>query len=374
MAIGVNTSLQRLMSKMQDKYGEDSVMFAGDMPRRAPVSSGSLALDFAIGFGGLPSDRLIEIAGKEGCGKSTLGIIAMRNFLDHQPDRGALILDTEHKLSADWVTQLIGEERMERVMLFWPDDAEQMLGMYTDAVKTGHFSYVLLDSVAAAQTRRSADDPEKPEYGGNAAIISRFARAASTLSQKYHVLTVAINQAREDLEGYRRLITPGGTALKHACVLRIQLKKGRDTVEEKIDGEKLAIGYTIYAKVVKNQLAPPGRTAMYWFFNVPTDQYGFGIDTLDEIYRLGVLTGIITSRGAYYQHPALPKGSVQGMKKLREAILADEALRDTLVSEIMARLAEHGSEVAPLSDPEAEIEERPGDIFLRGSEPEMAQE
>lgn len=364
-----STNIDKLISGVRERHGDSSIMMASDMPERPPISSGSLALDFAIGIGGLPGDRLVEIAGAESAGKTTLGILAMSNALDAQPDRNALILDTEHKLSAQWVEKLIGTDRMKRVALAWPDDAEQAVSIYSEVVRSGLVSFVLFDSIAASQTRRSSEDPEKPEYGGNALIITRFARLASTFSQKYHVLTVAINQIRADMDGYRRLITSGGHGLKHACVLRIQLKKGRDTVEETIDGEKFAIGHTVYAKVVKNQLAPPGRTAMYWFFNVPTEQYGFGVDTLDEVFRLGVLTGVIRTRAGHYYHDALPGGHVHGMKKLRERLSSDKALHDSLVSEILARLAEYGADVAPMTDPDDPIDDSGvGALFLQGGE------
>ena len=116
--------LMKLKDDLVEGFGAESVMMASDIPVRPRISSGSLALDFAIG-GGMPTDRIVEVAGAEGCGKTSLALLTMQQFLDAQPDRGALILDVEHKLSADWVEQLIGAERMKRVILAWPDTAEQ---------------------------------------------------------------------------------------------------------------------------------------------------------------------------------------------------------------------------------------------------------
>ena len=354
-------ALNKLKDDLVGKYGADSVMFTHEIPIRPVVSSGSLALDFATGIGGFPSDRVIEVAGQEGSGKSSLGLITMANFLDAQPDRGAIILDTEHKLTASWVEQLIGKERMERVILLWPDSMEQATDMYTKAVSSGEISFVMLDSIGGSPSQRvMTKSAEIGNIGGNALAVTRFAQLASIYSQKYHVLTFGVNQTREDLAGYHRMITPGGRAWKHACVLRIQLKRGQGKVEKKIDGEDIPIGYDVIAKISKNQLAPPGRTAFYWFFNVNTDgEHPFGIDQLDEIIRLGITTKVIRQGGAWYNHAALPDGKIQGREALIALVREDEALRQTLVSEIKVVLAEGSGEianlVAPMTNPEEDL-------------------
>lgn len=355
--------LTKLVTDLKDKFGDDSVMFANDIPLQPPISSGSLALDFAIGHGGFPSDRVIELAGEEGCGKTTLSLLAVTKFLDAQPDRGALIMDLEHKLSPDWVRTLVGDDRMERLIYVQPDHIEQATNVFRQAVTSGQICIAVLDSIGGAPTIRRNDNAEVASYGGNSQGVGEFGRTAAALSAKYRCLTIGINQTRADMEGYHRMNTPGGKAWKHAVILRIQLKRStRETVEQTINGEKITVGHAVYAKVVKNQLNAPGRTAMWWFYNVPTDEYGFGVDTLDEVVRLGILTRVIHQSGGWYTHPALPadkKGDhkVNGLSALKKVIYADEALKQTLVSEILTRLDDHASEVAPISDPDAPIEE-----------------
>ena len=353
-------ALTKLKDELATKYGADSVMFTNEIPVRPVVSSGSLALDFATGIGGFPSDRVIEVAGQEGSGKSSLGLITMANFLDAQPDRGAIILDTEHKLTASWVEQLVGKERMERVILLWPDSMEQATDMYVKAVSSGEISFVMLDSIGGSPSQRvMTKSAEIGNIGGNALAVTRFAQLASIYSQKYHCLCYGVNQTREDLAGYHRMITPGGRAWKHACVLRIQLKRGQGKIEKKIDGEDIPIGYEVIAKIAKNQLAPPGRTAFYWFFNVNTDgEHPFGIDQLDEIIRLGITTKVIKQGGAWYNHMALSEGKIQGREALIALVREDKALQQTLVSEIKAVLAEGGEVanlVAPMTNPEEDL-------------------
>lgn len=358
-----DVKLDKLLADVQAKYGADSIMYASEVPVRDPITSGSLALDFATGIGGLPSDRVIEVAGDEGSGKTTLGLLTMQKFLENHPDRAALILDTEHKLTMDWVKFLVGDKLTERVLYAQPDHMEQAINMYTDLVSSGQIGFVLFDSIGGSPTRAATEkEAEKVQVGGNAGAVTKFARVASTFSSKYHCLTFCINQVREDMEGFRRHMTPGGRGFKHACVMRIKLRRSNpDKVEAVINGEKVVVGFKVFASVIKNQLAAPGRTAWWWFYNVPTDEYGFGIDTMDEITRLAIATGVIQQAGSWYSHPALPEyktsgeHKVQGLKALAEALRIDDAARMSVVSETMAVLKDDGSlaaEVAPI-DPDA---------------------
>ena len=356
-----NVVVDKLLAELQAKFGENSVMMASKVPVRPPITSGSLALDFAAG-GGLPSDRLIEVAGGEGSGKTTLGLLTMMHYLDND-DRLAIIIDTEHKLTMDWVEYLIGSERMARVIYLQPDHMEQATNMYLDAVYSGQVGFVLFDSIGAAPTKAAAEkDAEKVQVGGNAGAVSKFAKLAAAASAKNHCLTFCVNQVRADMEGFRRHMTPGGHAFKHACVMRIKLRRStNEKVEAVVNGEKMVVGFKVFASMIKNQMAAEGRTAWWWFYSVDTPEYGFGIDTMDEIVRLAVATKVIQQNGSWYVHQALPEyktsgeHKVQGQKGLAEAIGSDPAIRKTIVSETMAVLKTDGtiaSEVAPF-DPQA---------------------
>lgn len=358
-----NAVVDKLLADLQGKYGQNAVMRASEVPVRPPITSGSLALDFATGIGGLPSDRVIEVAGDEGSGKTTLGLLTLMHFLDRFPDRIAVILDTEHKLTMDWVEYLIGTERMARVIYLSPDHMEQATNMYVDAVASGQVGFVLFDSIGGSPTKAATEkEAEKVQVGGNANAVTKFARLASTYSSKYQCLTFCINQVRTDMEGFRRHMTPGGHGFKHACVMRIKLRRSSsDKVEAVVNGEKMVVGFKVFASVIKNQMAAPHRTAWWWFYNQETPEYGFGIDTLDEIIRLSVATKVVTQNGSWYSHPALPEyktsgeHKVQGLKALGEAISRDHLVEQTIVAETMAVLKSDGTlaaEVAPF-DPDA---------------------
>ncbi len=361
---------KKLLVPMQDKYGADKVMMASDMPKRSPISSGSLGLDLATGIGGFPADRAIEIAGAEGTGKTTLGLLAMANFLDANPTRGAIILDTEHKLEPSWIRQLVGAERESRTLVLWPRSAEQATNMYVAAVggnakiPSGQVCFAMLDSIGGSPTERRNEDYEVAGFGGNSLAITEFANIAKNLSRIYQCLTVGINQVREDMSGYHRHLTPGGRGWKHACALRLLVKKGKGKLTEKINNEDIQIGYEVAVKVVKNGMAPEGRTTSYWFYNYPTDKYGFGVDRIEEIARLGVLTGAIERKGGWYHHFLLPldkdgEGRILGRDRLMDFIRSDISVQKDFSFDITARLksGDYGSEVAPISDPEAPITE-----------------
>lgn len=358
-------ALLKLQADLAKSYGERAAMFVSDMPKSRYVSTGSLALDFAVGTGGFPTNRVVEIAGGEGAGKTTLALLTMAHFLDEFPDKGAIILDLEHKLSDAWVEKLVGAERSSRVILLWPDTIEEATDMYTKACKTGQICYALLDSIGGAPTQRVFNKTaESGNIGGNALGVTRFAQFASVFSSKYDVCTVGINQAREDMSGYNRHVTPGGRGWKHACILRIQLKRGKGKYFAEVDGEKLQIGYSVVAKTVKNQMAAPFRVGWWPFYNVETEEYGFGIDRISEISRLSISVGVVKQRGAWYYHDQIPDGKLKSQSRLVDFMRENEDFRELVAKQVIEAVAERGlSTVAPAGQ-EGEIVEGEGDSHI----------
>jgi recombination protein RecA len=352
--------LKKTMEALAQKYNQGpykAVMWASEIPVRDKIASGSLALDFAMG-GGMPSDRCVELAGGEGGGKTTLALHTLMNFLDSQPDRGALFLDTEHKLTESWMEKLIGRERMKRTILTWPDHIEQATDMYTTALATGDICICILDSIGGSPTRRATLDSsgatrsaEKANVGGNALGVTTFANIATGYSQKYHCLTLGINQIRQDMDGFHRHLTPGGNAWKHACVLRLQLKRGSEKVIRKVNGEDIPVGFQVKAKVVKNQLGVEGRTAQYFFYPVETEEFGFGLDTLEEVVRLSLVTDVVRRGGSNYYHDTFPGGMVRSKDAFLKMLREDSGIQDSLskhVIEVLVRNGEVAALVAPV--------------------------
>lgn len=354
-----------LLADMQKKFGDNVVKRGSEVRLGPPVSTGSLALDFATGYGGFPSNRVVEIYGREGTGKTTLALMTMLNALKANPDRGALFIDVEHKITPEWLELIVGRDVVQnRLMYLSAKSIEHATNLYRAAVESGTICCAILDSIGGAPTIRRNDDAEVALMGGNAIGVGAFAQMAATHSDTMDCLTIGINQVMETIGkmAYNDA-TPGGHKWKHACVLRIELVRGRDQESIKLPGEEkpVPIGYTVFGKVRKNQVGAPGRTAMYWFFNVFTEEHGFGIDQLDEISRLSIMTGVLRRKGGWYHHPALPidakeEHKVQGLAGFQTLLRSDETLRQIIVSEVMATLSDHASEVAPLSDPDGPIE------------------
>lgn len=298
---------------------------ASEIPKFDVVSSGSLCLDYITDIGGLPSNRVIEFAGDPGSGKSTLALHAANNFLNRYPDRYGVFFDVEQKLTIDWAANFIDD--MDRLLVLNPDHIEQATDMYKKFAVGGEVCVCVLDSIGGAPTKRTVDkSAEIASFGGNSIGVGEFARNASTLGGKYGICTIGINQIRVDMEGFRRLMTPGGMAWKHACSLRVQFRRGPDKyVEKKPNGEEIQVGYDVIVKSVKSGVGTPFKATKYRFYSERSQSGAFGVDRLDEIMRLGKLAEVFERRGGWYYHPDLPDGKVQG-----EAALLDHARHNSV--------------------------------------------
>lgn len=332
-----SASILKLKDKLTKAYGEKSVMFASEIPQYETVSSGSLSLDYAIGIGGIPTNRVVEIAGEPGTGKTTLALHIIDNFLRQFDTKAAVYLDIENRLTADWVAAFVQDA--DRVIVLKPDSMEEATDMYTEFVKTGEVCVVVVDSIGGAPTQRVLEKSATiGDMGGNAIAVSRFARFAQTLSGKYDCATIGINQVRADMSGYRRLVTPGGMAWIHAVSLRVELKKGKDKAFEGTGDDKIQVGNTVVARIHKNSLAAPYRTTSYWFYHVPC-KYGFGIDQKEELSRLSMVTGAVEQRaqGSYY-HPSFPDGKIRGKDNVVKYLDENPESFEAVKADVLAKL------------------------------------
>ena len=354
----VTHQVEGLVSAINKKFGtakHPAAHRASEMPPVKYHHSGSLALDYAIGTGGLPLNRVIEIVGTEGGGKTTLALLAAKEWIHAFPDRAVLFFDLEHKLTPEWATKLIGEDAMEQLIIVEPDSIEQMTDIYREFIPTGEISMVIVDSIGGAPTARSMDPSRSAEtanVAGNSQSVSAFSRFASNLSAKYDCLTIGINQLRDNMTPMSfSLNTPGGHAWKHACVARIQLSPGKEKFHATVDGEKMQVGYEIKARIFKNQLAAPYRIANWNFFNHASETYGpVGIDTGEECLRLATLVGVIEKRGGWLYHEAfLDDGKVNGDKKFRELLSENYDLYERIVSEVKDTLMSSPEAVAQIA-------------------------
>lgn len=220
-------SIDDLKNSLQGEYGKKSVMYASELEKYKVFSSGSIGLDYATGIGGFPSNRVIEIAGEPGAGKSTTALHAVNNRLHAEVEwgtnRGALYLDIENRMTPDWLENFV--DFPDRVIVAKPDSVEQATDIYRDAVRSGQIGIVVFDSIGGAPTERVTEKSASiGNIGGNALAVTRFANLASTLSGKYDVTTIGINQIRDDLSGFHRLNCLSGDTM-------VLTKKGWKPIE-----------------------------------------------------------------------------------------------------------------------------------------------
>jgi recombination protein RecA len=354
---------------MQKQFGDNAVMMASDIPVGDAIATGSVGLDFATGFGGFPSNRVVEIHGKEGTGKTTLALLTMANALRHYPKQLGVFMDVEHKVTKDWMIDIVGEEfANDRIIYCQPTSIENATNVYQAAAESNLVRCAILDSIGGAPTVRRNDDAEIGQVGGNSIGVGHFARVAATYASTHNCLTIGVNQLRAVMGSRIPNLTdtPGGKAWRHACILRIELVRGGETDTIKMPGEDkpVPIGYNIYARVKKNQVGPEGRAAMYWFYNVVTPEHQFGVDYQDEIARLGIKTQVFarsSESSGWYHHPLFPgdkKGDhkVNGLNGIKALVGSDEKLRAALTQEILARADQHAGIVAPLTNPNEELD------------------
>lgn len=361
----VSSAVSGVMKDIQKRYGSHAISLASDIRQFDIIPSGSLCLDYITDIGGLPGNRVVEYAGDPGSGKSTLAMHSMNSALKLFPDRIGVYFDLEQKVTVDWMANFIDD--MDRVYVLNPDHIEQATDMFKQFASTGEVSVVVLDSIGGAPTKRTVEkSAEIANFGGNSIGVGEFARNAATLGGKYRILTIGINQIRQDLEGFRRLKTPGGEAWKHACSLRVQFKRGKDKyIEKRPNGEEIQVGYDVVVKTVKSGVGTPFKATQYRFYSERSKSGAFGVDRLDEIMRLARLSEVVERRGGWYYHPLLPDGGkVQGENAVLEYAIESPEFADEIERQIRAKISKGESIVGASITFDEEYAEQEDNGFL----------
>ncbi len=331
-------AIQTAIAQIEKQFGEGTVMFMGENRRMSieHTPTGSLMLDLALGIGGLPKGRIIEVYGAESSGKTTLCLHAVA---EAQKLGGmAAFIDVEHALDPVYARAL-GVD-VDNLLVSQPDTGEQALDIIETLVRSGALDIVVLDSVAAMATRAEIDgDMGDAHVGVQARLMSQAMRKLTAAISKTNCVAVIINQVREKigvLYGNPET-TPGGRALKFYASVRISVSRG----EPIKDGSEL-LGYRTKCKVVKNKVAPPFKTAEFDMF------FGEGISKLGEIIDCAVEFGIIKKSGSWFSYDDMKIG--QGKDKVKD-FLKDNA---DICAEVEKRVREEFERMAAEEPSEGE--------------------
>ena len=298
-------ALNLALKQIEKQYGKGSVMKLGETPEVIEtVSSGSISLDKALGVGGYPKGRIIEIYGPESSGKTTFALHAIANA---QKNGGyAAFIDAEHALDPTYAKAL-GVD-VENLILSQPDNGEQALEIAEALIKSGSIDVLVVDSVAALVPEAELNgDMGDSHVGLHARLMSQAMRKLSGIISKTKCVAIFINQIREKVGVMfgNPETTTGGRALKFYSSVRLEIRRG-----EQIKDGTQAVGNRTSIKVVKNKVAPPFRNCEVEII------YGEGISFLGELVDLGVQMGVIDKAGAWFSYNGNKIG--QGREKAKE--------------------------------------------------------
>ena len=343
-------ALATAISQIERDFGAGAVMRLGENAHMEvqAVHTGSISLDMALGIGGLPKGRIVEIYGPESSGKTT---VALHVVAEVQKTGGeAAFIDAEHALDPVYAKAL-GVD-IDNLLVSQPDCGEDALEITESLVRSGAVDIVVIDSVAALVPRQELEgDMGSSQVGVQARLMSQAMRKLSAAISKSNCLVIFINQLREKVGVMygNPEVTTGGRALKFYASVRIDVRKS----------EQLKTGNDIYGnrvkcKVVKNKVAPPFRTAEFDIL------YGKGISRASEIVDMGVALEVIQKSGSWFSYNGERIG--QGRENARKTIEQDPAL----FAEIESRIRSMADKLADGDNVDFELDDDDLDIDLLG--------
>ncbi|ADY54352.1 recA protein [Pseudopedobacter saltans DSM 12145] len=319
-------ALQLTLDKLEKSYGKGTVMKLGDAPVEAmeAISTGSLGLDIALGIGGLPKGRIIEIYGPESSGKTTL---ATHVIAEAQKAGGiAAIIDAEHAFD-QFYAQKLGVD-IENLLISQPDNGEQALEIADNLIRSGAIDVIVIDSVAALVPKGEIEgEMGDSKMGLQARLMSQALRKLTGTISKTKCCCIFINQLRDKIGVMfgNPETTTGGNALKFYSSVRLDIRR----ISQIKDSDEVA-GNRVKVKIVKNKVAPPFRIAEFDIM------FGEGISKAGEIIDLGVEYGIIKKAGSWFSYGDSKLG--QGRDAVKQLIMDNPELAEELEAKIKAEV------------------------------------
>ena len=326
MALDKNKALETALSQIEKQFGKGAVMKLGQNTHMnvGHVSTGSLSLDIALGIGGLPRGRIVEIYGPESSGKTTL---SLHCIAEGQKDGGNVaFIDVEHALDPVYAAAL-GVD-VDSLLVSQPDTGEDALEIAEALIRSGAIDVIVIDSVAALVPKAEIEGEMGDSHVGlQARLMSQALRKLAGAINKSNCVAIFINQLREKVGVVygNPEVTPGGRALKFYSSVRIDIRRVETL---KVNGEM--IGSRTRAKVVKNKIAPPFKEAEFDIM------YGEGISRIGELIDLAVKADVIQKSGAWFNYGEMRLG--QGRDNVKELLKNNDELRNKIEKELWANV------------------------------------
>ncbi|MEK9669607.1 MAG: recombinase RecA [Gammaproteobacteria bacterium] len=337
-------ALDAALSQIERQFGKGAVMRMGDAPREAipAISTGSLGLDIALGIGGLPKGRIVEIYGPESSGKTTL---TLQTIAECQKAGGtAAFIDAEHALDPLYAGKL--GVNVDDLLVSQPDTGEQALEIADMLVRSGSVDILVVDSVAALTPRAEIEgDMGDTHVGLQARLMSQALRKITGNIKRSNCLVIFINQIRMKIGVMfgNPETTTGGNALKFYSSVRLDIRR----IGSVKQGDEV-VGNETRVKVVKNKVSPPFRQAEFQVM------YGQGIYHMGEVLDLGVQEGLVEKSGAWYSYDGQRIG--QGKANAAQFLDENRAIADEIEKMLRDRLL---ASPVPNEDKPADIAETP---------------
>ncbi len=321
-------ALKLTLDKLDKTYGKGTVMKMGDAPAQEIeiIPTGSLGLDIALGVGGYPRGRVVEIYGPESSGKTTLTLHAIAEC---QKKGGiAAFIDAEHAFDRYYAEKL-GVD-IENLIISQPDNGEQALEITDNLIRSGALDLIVIDSVAALTPKSEIEgEMGDSKMGLHARLMSQALRKLTASISKSNCTVYFVNQLREKIGVMfgNPEVTTGGNALKFYASIRLDIRRSTQIK----DSEGKVLGNKTRVKVVKNKVAPPFRLAEFDIM------YGLGISKVGEIVDLGVNFEIIKKSGSWFSYDDTKLG--QGREAVKTLLLDNPELMEELEQKIKAAIA-----------------------------------
>ncbi len=319
-------AIEEALKQIEKQFGKGTVMQLGDktIVKVDVIPTGSIGLDYALGVGGVPRGRIVEIFGQEASGKTTLAL----HIIAEAQKRGgiAAFIDAEHALDPKYASNI--GVNVENLLISQPDTGEQALEIAETLIRSGGIDLIVVDSVAALVPKAEIDGEMGDAHVGlQARLMSQALRKLTGVLNKSYTSAVFINQVRYKIGMMfgPQYTTPGGLALKFHSSVRIDIRN-LGAIKEGDEN----IGMRVSCKVVKNKLAPPFKSAEFDII------YGQGISKEGELIDIGINLGIIEKTGAWYSYKDEKIG--QGREKVRAFLIENPDIKEKIENEIRRKL------------------------------------